>query len=120
MKSVENKIRELVGVDTVFGYATDGYVNMMIAFKVGVDQEVAKTRLYDKMYSNYDLKPYGINDVRIRSIDPEDLPQVSYAIVYSGSDLDTKERGQYLQNIAKTLRENIKKVEGTTSIDIIG
>ena len=120
VKSVENKIRELVGVDTVFGYATDGYVNMMIAFKVGVDQEVAKTRLYDKMYSNYDLKPYGINDVRIRSIDPEDLPQVSYAIVYSGSDLDTKERGQYLQNIAKTLRENIKKVEGTTSIDIIG
>ena len=120
VKSVENKVRELVWVDTVFGYATDGYVNIMIAFEVGIDQEIAKTRLYDKMYSNYDLKPYSIDDVRIRSIDPEDLPQVSYAIVYSGSDLGNKERGQYLQNIAKTLRENIKKVEGTTSIEIIG
>ncbi|MFZ2337858.1 MAG: hypothetical protein WAW59_06960 [Patescibacteria group bacterium] len=55
----------------------------MIAYEVGIDQEVAKTRLYDKMYSNYDLRPYNIDDVRIKSIDPEDLPQVSYAIVYS-------------------------------------
>lgn len=120
VKSVENKVHELVGIDKVYGYATDSYVSIMISFQVGIDQEAAKTRLYDKMYSNYDLKPYGIENVQIRSIDPEDLPQVSYAIVYSGSDLDEKARGQYLQNIAKTLRENIKKIEGTTTIDIIG
>ncbi len=73
------------------------------------------------MYANYDLRPYNINDVIIRSIDPEDLPQVTYAITYSGTSiLDTKERGQYLQNIAKTLRESIKTVPGTTAIDIVG
>jgi hypothetical protein len=58
----------------------------MIAFEVGIDQEVAKTRLYDKMYANYDLRPYNIEDVAIRSIDPEDLPQVTYAITFSGSN----------------------------------
>ncbi len=123
IKGIENKVRELVGVDKVYGYATDSFVSVMVAFQVGVDQEVAKTRLYDKMYSNYDLKPYGISDVRIRSIDPEDLPQVTYAISFSGSapkNLDEKARGQYLQNIAKILRERIKTVEGTTLIDIVG
>jgi len=123
IKGIENKVRELVGVDKVYGYATDSFVSVMVAFQVGVDQEVAKTRLYDKMYSNYDLKPYGISDVRIRSIDPEDLPQVTYAISFSGNtakNLDEKARGQYLQNIAKILRERIKTVEGTTLIDIVG
>jgi multidrug efflux pump subunit AcrB len=122
IKSIENKVRELVGVDTVYGYATDSYVSVMIAFEVGVDAEDAKTRLYDKMYANYDLRPYNIEDVAIRSIDPEDLPQVTYAITLSGSteNLSEKERGQYLQNIAKNLREQIKWVEWTTVIDIIG
>lgn len=120
IKSLESKMREIIGVDTLYGYMTDGYVSLMVAFEVGVDQEVAKTRLYDKMYSNYDLKPYGIENITIRSIDPEDLPQVSYAIISSGSTLNQKENGQYLQNIAKILSENIKKVEWTTAITIIG
>lgn len=121
IKTIENKIRELIWVDTIYWYATDGYISVMVAFEVGVDQEDAKTRLYDKMYANYDLRPYNIQDVTIRSIDPEDLPQVTYAIVFSGSTdtLSTKERGQYLQNIAKNIREKIKSVEWTTVIDIV-
>ena len=111
VKSLENKVWELVGVDDIYGYSTDGYVSLMVSFSVGIDQEDAKTRLYDKMYSNMDLRPYGITDIQIRSIDPEDLPVVSYAIVYSGSDIDEKSRGIYLQNIAKILKENIKKVD---------
>lgn len=120
IKAIENKVRELVGVDKIYGYATDGFVSVMVAFEVWVDAEEAKTRLYDKMYANYDLKPYNIKDVQIRSIDPENLPQVSFAIVYTGRDLGTVKRWQYLQNIAKTLREHIKTIPGTTAIDIVG
>jgi multidrug efflux pump subunit AcrB len=92
VKSLENKIYELPGIDDVYGYTADGAVSVMVAFKVGIKQEDAKTRLYDKMYSNMDLKPYGIQNIQIRSIDPEDLPQVTYAITYSGSNLDTVAR----------------------------
>jgi multidrug efflux pump subunit AcrB len=120
IKSLENKLYELPGIDNVYGYATDGYISVMVAFKVGIKQEDAKTRLYDKMYSNMDLKPYGIENIQIRSIDPEDLPQVAYAITYSGSDIDERARGQYLRNIANTLREGIKKIPWTTTIEIIG
>lgn len=121
VKWIENKVRELVWVDKVFGYSSDGFVSVMVTFRVWVDQEVAKTRIYDKIYSNYDLRPFGISDIRIKSIDPEDLPQITFAIRYTGTgnDLDTKGQGQYLQNIAKILRENLKTIEGTTVIDIV-
>ena len=119
-KSIENKIRELQGVDKIYSYSQDGFASVMVAFKVGVDQEIAKTRLYDKMYSNYDLRPFGISDVKIKSIDPEDLPQVSFALTYSGSDLDIVRTGKYLRNIAVAIREELKQVPGTTVIDILG
>ena len=54
----------------------------MVSFKVGLSQETAKTRLYDKIYGNYDLRPLGVQGVQIKSIDPEELPQVSFAITY--------------------------------------
>jgi len=119
-KSIENKIKELQGVDKIYSYSMDGFASVMVAFKVGVNQEVAKTRLYDKMYSNYDLRPLGIVDVKIKSIDPEDLPQVSFALTYSGTDLDTMRTGKYLRNIATTIREELKQVPGTTVMDILG
>ncbi len=34
IKSIENKVRELVGVDKIYGYATDGYVSVMVTFEV--------------------------------------------------------------------------------------
>lgn len=119
-KTVENKIKELQGVDKIYSYSMDGFTSVMVAFQVGVDQEVAKTRLYDKMYSNYDLRPYGISDVRIKSIDPENLPQVSFALTYSGTDLDTVRMGKYLRSVAVNIREELKQVPGTTVMDILG
>lgn len=119
-KTLENKIKELQGVDKIYSYATDGFTSVMVAFKVGVDQETAKTRLYDKLYSNYDLRPFGIQDVQIHSIDPEELPQVSLALTYSGAPLDSIKTGIYLRSIASFLREELKQVPGTTVIDVLG
>ena len=72
-------------------YASDNFTSVMVSFKVGIPQEIAKTRLYDKMYSNYDLKPFEVKDINIKSIDPEELPQLSIALTYSWSDLWEKE-----------------------------
>ncbi|MDP2090638.1 MAG: efflux RND transporter permease subunit [Candidatus Gracilibacteria bacterium] len=119
-KNLENKVKELEGVDKIMSYSSDNFTSVMVSFKVGISQEIAKTRLYDKMYSNYDLKPFEVQDINIKSIDPEELPQVSLAITYKGNDLTEKETGIYLRSIANNLKEEIKQVENTTVIDIIG
>lgn len=119
-KSLENKIKELEGIDKIMSYSSDNFTSVMATFKVGVSQEIAKTRLYDKMYSNYDLRPFGVQDIVIKSIDPEELPQVSFALSYTGTGLRERETGIYLRSIANTIKEELKLVPDTTVIDIIG
>lgn len=118
-KSLENKIKELEWVDKIMSYSSDNFTSVMVSFKVGIAQEIAKTRLYDKMYSNYDLKPFEVNDINIKSIDPEELPQISLALTYKWNDLDEKDSGIYLRSIANNLKEEIKQVPHTTVIDVI-
>lgn len=118
-RSLENKIKELEWVDKIMSYASDNFTSVMVSFKVWIPQEIAKTRLYDKMYSNYDLKPFEVQDINIKSIDPEELPQVSLALTYKWDDLWDKETWIYLRSIANNLKEEIKQVDNTTVIDII-
>lgn len=118
-RSFENKIKELEWIDKTMSYSQDNFTSVMVSFKVWIAQEIAKTRLYDKMYSNYDLRPFEVSDINIKSIDPEELPQVSLAITYNWKDIWTKESWIYLRSIANILKEEIKLVPNTTVIDII-
>lgn len=118
-RSLENKIKELEWVDKIMSYSQDNFASVMVSFKVWIPQEIAKTRLYDKMYSNYDLRPFEVQDINIKSIDPEELPQVSLALTYKWNDLGIKETWIYLRSIANHLKEEIKLVPNTTVIDII-
>ena len=118
-RSLENKIKELEGIDKIMSYSQDNFTSVMVSFKVWVPQEIAKTRLYDKIYSNYDLKPFEVKDINIKSIDPEELPQLSLALTFTWANLGDKESGIYLRSIANSLKEEIKQVQNTTVIDVI-
>lgn len=119
-RSLENKVKELEWVDKIMSYTTDNFASVMISFKVWISQEIAKTRLYDKMYSNYDLRPFEVNDIIIKSIDPEELPQLSLAITYNWKDLSEKEQWVYLRWIWNDLKEELKLVPNTTVIEVLG
>jgi len=118
-RNIENKIKELEWVDKILSYASDNFTSVMVNFKVWIPQEIAKTRLYDKMYGNYDLRPFEVNEINIKSIDPEELPQLSIALTYSGQDLWEKEAWIYLKSIANHIKEELKQIPNTTAIDII-
>lgn len=119
-RNIENKIKELEWVDKILSYASDNFTSVMVSFKVWIPQEIAKTRLYDKMYGNYDLRPFEVDEINIKSIDPEELPQISFALTYSGQDLWEKETWIYLRSIANHIKEEIKQIPNTTAMDIIG
>lgn len=120
MREIENRLAELEGIDDLYGYAGDERASVMASFKVGTDAEKAKARLYDKLSSNYALRPYGVEAMNIRSIDPEDLPQVSFAIRYVGSGLTETEAGIYVRAVANALREKTKRVSDASTLDIVG
>lgn len=118
-KNLENKLKELEWIDKIMSYASDNFASTMVSFKVWVPQEIAKTRVYDKMYGNYDLRPLWVEEVMIKSIDPEELPQLSLAITYKWDNLDTVKEWIYTRSIAQNIKEELKTIPNTTVIDII-
>ncbi|MDD2745577.1 MAG: efflux RND transporter permease subunit, partial [Candidatus Gracilibacteria bacterium] len=116
----ENLLAELPGIDKLYGYSEDGYAAVTVSFAVGTPLEAAKTRLYDKIGSNVSNRPYGVGDISIQSINPEELPQAVFALTYSGASLSEVEQGMYLRSIAYQLREELKLVPNTSTIEILG
>ncbi len=120
VRELENRLQELPGIDKLYGYSEDEYAAVTVSFKVGTDLEAAKTRLHDKITSNMSKTPYGVQDISIRSIDPEELPQVAFALTYSGSELSEIETGIYLRTVANQIKESMKTVVGSSNLEILG
>ncbi len=121
MNELENKIMEIEGIDEVFGVAWDNYVWVMAKFHVGENAENAKIRLNQKLSQNMDLKPIGVENPVIKTLNPDELPQITYAIsyVWSGS-ISAQEQQIYLRQIANTIKQELKIIKNVTTLDIIG
>ncbi|MDD3646447.1 MAG: efflux RND transporter permease subunit [Candidatus Gracilibacteria bacterium] len=117
---LENKIMELEGIDEVYGIVGDNYGAVMVKFQVGVDKEKAKIRLNQKLNENLELKPIGVSTPIVKTIDPDELPQITFAISYKGEDISEEEQYIYLRQIANILKEKIKTIENVTTLDIVG
>nr|MDD3720575.1 efflux RND transporter permease subunit [Candidatus Gracilibacteria bacterium] len=140
---LENKIMELEGIDEIFSTSMENGSFVMVKFKVGVDKEKAKIRLLQKLSQNLDLKPIGVSMPVVKAIDPDELPQITYAIklkdeknknTSSGTNLkdsSTVSEGQsiklspqekyiYLRQITNTIKNELKAIPNITTLDIVG
>lgn len=115
---LENKIMELEGIDEVYGMAADNYGSAMVKFKVWEDKEKAKIRLSQKLSENNELKPLWVKDPIIKTIDPDELPQITFAISYNGDELSKEDSYIYLRQIANLVKEKVKTIKNITTIDI--
>ena len=116
---LENKIMELEWIDEVYWTAWDNYGAAMVKFKVGQDAEKAKIRLQQKLQENMWLKPLWVSDPIVTTIDPETLPQITYAISYTGEKLNDEQKYIYLRSIATRIKEKLKTIKNLTTIDIV-
>ncbi len=117
---LENKIMELEWIDEVYGMAWDNYGAVMAKFHVWVDKEKAKIRLIQKIRENMLLKPLGVQDPIIETIDPDELSQIVYSISINGeSELTQKEKYIYLRQIANIVKDKIKTIKNITTLTIV-
>lgn len=115
----ENLIMEIEWIDEVYWYSYDNMWAVMAKFKVWVTSENAKIRLNQKLNENLNQKPSEIWNPIIKAIDPEDLPQITYAISYNWNKLDKNNTQIYLRQVANIIKDEIKKVENITTMEII-
>lgn len=117
---LENKIMELEWIDEVYWVSQENFAGVMVKFHVWVKKEDAKIRLNQKLNENLDLKPLWVGNPIIKTIDPDELSQITYAISYTGSDLSEIDTYIYLRQIALLVQDQVKTIPNVTTMEIVG
>lgn len=111
---MEKKLWEIPGVEYIYSTASEGMNMTVVRFYVGEDEEKSLTKLYNKLYSNFDLIPYGASAplVKFRSID--DVPILALTLHSKNYDSFT------LRRIAAQMCDQIKDIDDVSETKIIG
>ncbi len=115
IKPLERKLREISGIEHIYGIATDniGIINVM--YKIGENREDSNLKLYDKVMQNMELLPKGAMQPLIKPFDIDiDVPIVSVAFyLKESSQLSNVDLFKKIRNIQQNFNE-IKNVSKTT------
>lgn len=119
LDTLEDSIMQVEGIDKVYGVSGDNFVGVMVQFLVGIDKEKAKIRLLQKINENTSLSK-DQQAPTIQTIDPDELPQISYAISIKGKTwLSETQSLIYLKQVALQIKQHLRTIEGVTTLDII-
>jgi len=118
VKPLEKKLREVRGIEHVYGMAMDnvGIVNVM--YYIGENREDSNLKLYDKVMQNMDEMPKGVMQPLIKPFDIDiDVPIITIALYKKeGSKLSTVE----LTEKIKTLQHQINAIDNVAKTTLKG
>jgi multidrug efflux pump subunit AcrB len=111
---MEKLLREVPGVEYLYSISQPGGALVIVRFYVGVKEEDAIIRTYNKMYSNFDRIPPGVSPplIKVRAID--DVPVLALTLWGEGYD------GFKLRRIAAELDQAVKQVDDVSETTLIG
>jgi len=130
VKPLERKLREVRGIEHVYGMSMDnvGVVNVM--YYIGENREDSNLKLYDKVMQNMDLMPKGVMQPLIKPFDIDiDIPIITVAFYPKpGSDLgDVKlfemvrkvqQKVNGVDAVAKTTLKGARKAQYNIEVDM--
>jgi len=118
VKPLEKKLREIQGVEHIYGTALDnvGVVNVM--YYIGENREDSNLKLYDKVMQNMDKLPKGTMQPLIKPFDIDiDIPIMTIALYRkSNSKLSNSE---YFEEI-KNLQHKINAIDNVAKTTLKG
>jgi multidrug efflux pump subunit AcrB len=111
---MERLLHEIPGVEYIYSTSQPGQALVTVRYYVGVKQEDAVVRTYNKLYSNFDKIPPGASQplIKVRSIN--DVPIL--AVTFWGKGYD----GFALRSIAAEVEQTVKQVDNVSQITLIG
>lgn len=114
-KPLENIISNISGVENIYSVSfSGGQAVLNVNFYVGENFDNAKVSLNDRIQSEIDLSPYGIQKPIIKSIDPEDIPIIT--IELSSNELSEIELRKYAYDV----KDQLTNVKNTGLIRVFG
>jgi len=127
---LERKLREVRGIEHVYGMAMDnvGIVNVM--YYIGENREDSNLKLYDKVMQNMDHMPKGTMQPIVKPFDIDiDIPIVTVAFYpKEGSSIDdvkmfeivrkVQQHINAVDNVAKTILKGARKAQYNIEVDM--
>ena len=117
VKPLERKLKEVKGVEHIYGRAMDNVGVVNAAFFIGENKENSNLKVYDKIMQNSDMFPKGAMNPIIKPLDIDvDIPIVSVA--FYSNDANLSETDLYDQ--VKTIQHTINGLPNVAVTDIKG
>jgi len=111
---MEKKLWEIPGVEYIYSIVQPGMNLTIVRFYVGEDEEKSLTKLYNKLYSNFDIIPFGVSQPLIKFKSIDDVPILSLTLYSKQYDHFA------LRRMAAQLCDQIKEIDDVSETRIIG
>jgi multidrug efflux pump subunit AcrB len=111
---MERLLQEIPGVEYLYSTSQPGGALVIIRFYVGLKEEDAIVRTYNKLYANFDRIPQGVGQPLIKARSIDDVPVL--AMTFWGNNYD----GSTLRRIAAEVQQNVKQVENVSETTLLG
>jgi len=129
IKPLERRIREIKGIENIYGTAMNNVGMINIQYYIGQDREASNLKLYDKVMQNMDQLPKGTMMPLVKPFDIDiDIPILTVAFYKVSDEMDTiklykiirelQQNINALDNVAKTTLKGVKKPQFNVLIDL--
>ncbi len=117
VKPLERKLKEVKGVEHIYGMAMDNVGIVNVAFFIGEEKENSNLKIYDKIMQNSDMFPKGAMQPIIKPLDIDvDIPIVSIAFYSSNNKMSKTE----LYDKVKEIQHHINGLNNVAVTEIKG
>lgn len=130
IKPLERKIREIKGVENVYGTAMNNVGMVNVQYLIGEDREASNLKLYDKVMQNMDQLPAETMMPMVKPFDIDiDIPILTvafYKLADTKSDTnkfyktirEIQQNINALDNVSKTTLKGVKQPQFNVLVDL--
>ncbi len=114
---LERKLREIKGIEHIYGQAYNNYGTVSVMYYIGENREDANLKLYDKVMQNMDMMPKGVMQPLIKPFDIDiDIPILTFAFYAK----DKKVNDVELFKVVRKLQQKINAVKNVAKTTLKG
>ncbi len=114
LRPMERRMREIAGVEHVYGIAGDGWAMATVRFAVGEPQDLSVSKVHAKLLAAMDEMPPGATPPLVKPHSIDDVPIL--ALTLHGAGLDA----EALRQIAAHLEDDLRTLPDVAQVFIVG
>ncbi len=116
-RRLEKLLFQIDGVEYVYSMSKPGQSVVTVRFFVGEDRENSLVKLYNKIHSNVDQIPEGVQSWVVKPIEVDDVPIVNISL---WSEHPERYGDYELRRLAEELQHKLQAIPNTNRVSVIG